>query len=86
MALDGELSFNTVSEIHPELTRALEGGKDLAVDYGKLGHFDLAGVQLLLALKVSAAERGISVSFSGRENEGRVARMLSFAGLPALQD
>lgn len=84
VAIRGDLSFATVGDIRPELERAVSGGKDVEVSLEEVTTFDLPGVQLLFALKASAAQKGVSVTFSGGENEERFRKMLSFAGLPAL--
>jgi ABC-type transporter Mla MlaB component len=86
--LEGDLTFSTVSELRPALEDALhksaEQGRGLAVSLDGMGSFDVAGVQLLYALKAGAEERAVAVTFDAGRNEERIKKMLSFTGLPAL--
>ena len=80
----GELTIDTVAQVHRQFAAALEFGRPVTVRVEQVTSFDLSGMQLCLVLRREAEAREISVAFSGDETRSRFSRMLSFAGLPEL--
>ncbi|CAK0754001.1 hypothetical protein CCP3SC1_220020 [Gammaproteobacteria bacterium] len=58
ISLDGRLTINEVESWQPELINALAQSDHLVLDPSNLDAVDMAGVQLLVALRASAAQAG----------------------------
>jgi anti-anti-sigma regulatory factor len=77
--LGTSLEIRDVDDIRGRLLCVLNGATSLSVEVGAVATADTAGVQLLLALKAEAAQRGIPVAFAG--NSAALTRALSVLGL-----
>lgn len=58
--LEGSLSIYQVEDIHRNLVQKLEAGGDVVLDLGPVDECDSAGVQLLVATRLTAARRGLA--------------------------
>jgi ABC-type transporter Mla MlaB component len=78
LALDATLEIGQVGNAHGRLLAFLDGG-GTAVDVTRISAIDSAGVQLLLALRREAEQRGIALEFRGRS--AALAAALALLGL-----
>jgi anti-anti-sigma regulatory factor len=60
------LEIKDVEQIQQQLSAALDGAASVTVDISHVAAVDTAGVQLLLALKTEAENRGIPLTFAGQ--------------------
>ena len=73
------LTIKDVTDIHEQLLRSLEKGADVNLDMSELDMIDTAGFQLLLAFKLEAGNRGVTVRTRGASNTfNKVAALLCF--------
>lgn len=63
--VDGDLTIAAAAEQAARLRQALPDGADLTLDLAAVGDCDSAGVQLLLALRRSLAQRGRRLHLAG---------------------
>lgn len=65
VALCGELTISAAVAVRDELLQALDTGDEIEVDLAQVAEFDSAGIQLLIAAKREAAQRGKKLRFVG---------------------
>ena len=63
--LEPGLEIKDAEGVHRLLLAALDGGRTVTVDVGRVHAVDTAGAQLLLAFQGEARRRGVIVEFSG---------------------
>jgi len=80
LTLEGAATLRTAEAIHARLLEALEGDGPVEVDCGKVTQADLSLVQLLLAVRRSAARDGKAFTLSSPA-DGPVKDVLARAGL-----
>lgn len=61
MHIEGELSIYTAAEVKPQLYSALQQNAELELDLSAVSEMDSAGLQLLIAAKREAADRGVTL-------------------------
>lgn len=64
MGIEGPVTIYEVSTLREFLREALAEGKDLTINLGESGKWDLAGLQLLVSCVRSGAARGCRVRLS----------------------
>ena len=74
VSLRGELDIATEGEATMELEQAMDGAEVLIADLRDLAFLDSTGVRVLLAVDLSARERGLR--FGVVRGDGMVARLL----------
>lgn len=80
----GNLTFNTVEDLHRELMEAMPSAGALRLVLEEVRDFDLSGVQLLYALCRSGAAGPVTTEILPGEAAVRFEKMLRFAGLAPL--
>ena len=74
VSLRGELDIATEVEATTDLEQAMDGAEVLIADLRELAFLDSTGVRVLLAVDLSARERGLR--FGVVRGDGMVARLL----------
>ncbi len=64
--LDATLEIGQVEEARRQLLELLDGASTAAVDVSRLSSVDTAGIQVLIALRLEAAQRGTPLEFRGK--------------------
>lgn len=64
LQLKGNLSIYEVTGIREELLAALAKQKSITVDLQQVEEWDVAGLQLLVSMRKSATDSGVSLSFA----------------------
>lgn len=77
--LEGDLTIAAAAGQAAGLLGALDAGRDLTLDLARVVDCDSAGVQLLLALRCSLAQRGRALRLAGVD--GSVEAALDTLGL-----
>jgi ABC-type transporter Mla MlaB component len=81
LQLDATLEIGQVTETQRRLLGLIEGASAATVDVSRISSIDTAGVQLLVALRLEAAERGTALEFRGESSA--LAGALRLLGLEA---
>jgi ABC-type transporter Mla MlaB component len=81
LVVSDELTISTIVEEKARLMAALERGEDIDVDARKVREVDVAGLQVLLAVKREVEFRGKTFSLPATMCSEHLARSLVLAGL-----
>lgn len=65
LVMAGEFTIFTAAEWRRQLLEALDAGLEAEVDLSQVGEIDSAGLQLMVAAKREAAQRGQRLDFIG---------------------
>lgn len=79
VVIDGEFTIFTASEIRGRLLDALNGSDQVEVDLSGVSEMDTAGLQIILAGQLDAANRRKQLSFVG--DSRAVADVMAIYGL-----
>jgi len=79
LALSGDLSLRSISELHTQLIEAVDGHEAVAIGTADVESIDVAAIQLLVSATRTAAARGRHVSLTAAA-DGAVGRALIAAG------
>ncbi|MBF0563088.1 MAG: STAS domain-containing protein [Alphaproteobacteria bacterium] len=85
VALSGRLTINEAETVRDDLLRGLAGCRRLTLDTAELDAVDVAGLQLLIAARRSAAQTGKSLRLAA-EPEGALLAALIAAGFRVAGD
>ena len=80
VSLDGDLTFENVSEHARVLADALETHNEINVDLSACNGIDLAGAQLLISTAKTARQGSVHLRY---QNAERYRRICEYAGLKA---
>jgi anti-anti-sigma regulatory factor len=77
--LEPSLEIKDAEGVHRLLLAALDDGRAITVDIGRVQTVDTAGAQLLLAFQGEASRRGVAIEFRGES--APLTRTLAVLGL-----
>jgi anti-anti-sigma regulatory factor len=80
-AIEGALNYERASELRERLLETLDGASRVEVSLAGVSEIDLAGAQLLVSAHKSAQQRGIELAIDAGENQPRMDRLATLAGI-----
>jgi anti-anti-sigma regulatory factor len=80
-AIEGALNYERAGELRERLLETLDGASNVEVSLAGVSEIDLAGAQLLVSAHKSAQQRGIELAIDAGENQPRMDRLATLAGI-----
>ncbi|CCG40767.1 STAS domain-containing protein [Magnetospirillum molischianum] len=80
LVFSGDLALPRAEEMRDTLLAALDGGRSVVIDISQTTELDLSTIQLILAARLSAERRGVSLRLKSPA-DGALAATLLAAGL-----
>lgn len=65
LPIEGRMTSREVEEVRETIAPLLDNFREIEIDLSRVSEIDLAGLQLMVDMKLAAAVRGIKLHFTG---------------------